>query len=347
MKTIIFYVMALLCLVATKLNAQSFSERAAQISDNIGTITKQQKDSLKVEIEAVNLLLEDNEITTAEADKRKKEYADKRANNIETLVAIEQEKLNQLVDDKVAGKVSNETRTKIGSITITTREDNDTIKVVRSYGDKRTTSQFVFAIGVNRLVTDGKIDDSNFEWRSDYYEWGLSFNSRLAKNHNLLHLKYGLSLQYNNLRPNNNQIFVNDNGQTVLQYSGRENIDVARLRYVNLVVPMHLEFDFTKKKVVDDKTYFPSHKSFRIGLGGYVGANVKEKQIIKYENEQGQDVKERRKGDYNVSDFVYGVSAYVGYKEVSLYAKYDLQSTFSNNAIDQNTLSMGVRFDFN
>ena len=347
MKTITFYVVALLCLLATKMNAQTFGDRAAQIAQNIEKVTKEQKDSLKVEIEGVNLLLDHNEITNTEADKRKKEFAEKRAANIEAMVAVEQDKLNQLVNDRVDGKVSNERKTQIGSITITTREDNDSIKVVRVQGDRRTTSQFVFAIGVNRLLTDGKMDEGNFEWRSDYYEWGVSFNSRLAENNNLLHLKYGLSLQYNNLRPNNNQIFVNRDGQTVLEYSGRENIDVARLRYVNLVVPMHLEFDFTKKKVVDGKTYFPSHKSFRAGIGGYVGVNVKEKQIIKYENEDGQDVKEKRKGDYNLSEFVYGVSAYVGYKEVSLYAKYDLQPTFSNNAVDQNTLSLGVRFDLN
>lgn len=348
MKTIIFYVVALLCLVATKLSAQTFSDRAALISENIERITKEQKDSLKMEVESVNKLLENNQIDYAESEKRKKEYAQLRADKIETLVAAEQEKLNQLVNDKVDGKVSDEKTTKIGALYITTKEDHDTTTVVKEYHYKRTTSQFVFAIGVNRLVTDGKIDNDNFEWRSDYYEWGVSLNTRLAQNNNLLHLKYGLSLQYNNLRPNNNQVFAtNGTGQTMLEYSGVENVKVSRFRYVSLVVPVHLEFDFSKKQTNGDKTYFPSHESFRIGLGGYAGFNVKEKQILKYDDVEGHKVFDKRKGDYNVNDFVYGVSAYVGYKEVSLYAKYDLQPLFANNPVDQNSLALGIRFDFN
>jgi hypothetical protein len=339
MKTITFYVVALLCLVATKMNGQSFSERAGDISNNIERITKRQKDSLKTEVDAVNLLLEKNEITAAEADARKKEYAEKRAKNIEDQVSVEEQKLADLVKDKVDGNIIDSTR----RITIVWGNNNKIKKRVQKY--RRTTSQFVYAIGVNRALTDGKADD-NYKWRSDFYEVGVSWNTRLAKNNNLLHAKYGLSVQYNNLRAADDKIFAVDGNKTILVDAGR-NIDVARLRYVNLVVPAHLEFDFTKKKTDGDKTYFPTHKSFRVGLGGYAGVNVKEKQIIKYTNADGNDVKDKTKGDYNVSDFVYGVSAYVSYGEIGLYAKYDLQPIFANNDIDQNNLSLGIRFDFN
>jgi hypothetical protein len=348
MKTITFYVVALLCLCATQLFAQeTFSERANAIGNRIELITKQQKDSLKDEVEAINLQLEKNEITTAQADAKKQELAQKRAANIETLVAIEEQKLSDLVKDKVDGKIEESK----GFRKFTFRYDSngynskDSTKT-KNYTYKRTTSQFVFAIGVNRLVSDGEVDTENYKWRSDFYEWGVTWNTRLAKNNNLLHLKYGLSLQYNNLRPDSNKVFETEGNQTVLVDAGR-NIDVARLRYVNLVVPMHLEFDFTKKTMVDDKVSFPSHKSFRVGLGGFAGFNVKEKQIVKYTNDNGNDVKKKTKGYYNVNDFVYGVSAYVGYGQYSLYAKYDLQPVFNNNEIDQNNLSLGIRFDFN
>ncbi len=48
-----------------------------------------------------------------------------------------------------------------------------------------------------------------------------------------------------------------------------------------------------------------------------------------------------------MNDFIYGVSTYIGYKETSLYLKYDLNPMFKNNAIKQNNISLGVRFDFN
>jgi len=342
MKTITFYVVAALCLLATKLNAQeTFEERVAGIATNIERITKEQKDSLKVEVEQVNKMLDKKEISSEEAAKRKEDLADQRAEKIEKLVEVEEEKLNELVKDKVDGKLTDNGTKKFE---FKFKSADSIKKAERSY--RRTTSQFVFAFGVNRLVTDDKIDNDNFKWRSDFYEWGVSWNTRIFKNNNLLHLKYGLSLQYNNLRPENNRIFeTTEDGQTILVDAGRD-LELSRLRYVNLVVPMHLEFDLTKKQTSDDRVYYPSHKSVRLGLGGYAGVNVKEKQILRYE-EDGHDVKQKQKGDFNVNDFVYGVSAYLGYGEVSLYAKYDLQPVFQNNTVDSNNLSLGIRFDFN
>ncbi|MGV3460008.1 MAG: hypothetical protein ACO1N9_06090 [Flavobacterium sp.] len=346
MKTITFYVAALLCLVATKLTAQeSFSERVDAISKNMETITKTQKDSLKIEVEQVNQQLQAGTINAAEADVKKQQLADMRAKKIEDGINAEQVKLEQLINDKVEGKIA--ASPKKGRFSFEydkgDKNENDTLKQMSF---KRTTSQFVFALGVNRLVVDDKIDHDSFEDRSDFYEWGLSFNTRMLKNNNLLHLKYGLSLQYNNLRPENNKKFATTaDGQTGLVDSGLD-LKVSRFRYVNLVIPVHIEFDFTPKKVNGDMTYFPSHESFRIGFGGYAGINVKEKQILKY-SENDHKIRHKEKGDFNVNDFTYGLSAYVGYGQVALYAKYDLQPVFANNAVDAQNLSMGVRFDFN
>ncbi|MFP9112427.1 hypothetical protein ACLI1A_00690 [Flavobacterium sp. RHBU_3] len=347
MKAITFYVMALLCFVATKMHGQTFAQRAAKISENIEKITKEEKDSLKVEVDAVNLLLEKNEISTNDADDRKREYAEKRARNIENRVGVEEEKLAALVKDKVDGKINENFHTKRLKISYDTDgnelKNDSTENKWHEY--KRTTSQFVYALGVNRMVKDGAAADG-FAWRSDFYEVGVTWNTRLLKDHNLLHAKYGLSLQYNNLRPDGDKVFAVDGNQTMLVDFGRK-VDVARLRYVNLVVPAHLEFDFTKKKVKDDKVYFPTYKSFRVGIGGYAGLNVKEKQIIKYHDENDNKVKNKTKGDYNVNDFVYGLSAYVGYDAFSIYAKYDLQEVFTHSFAGYNNFSLGVRFDIN
>lgn len=346
MRTVIFYVVASLCLFVSQLNAQTFEERVHQISKNIDRITQQQKDSLKIEVEKVNRMLENGEIAEEEADKLKKDYAAKRARNIEQKVAIEEERLTGVVKDKIDGKLDAlEVTYTFGPFNYDKEVVFDSVKKKKPRVHRRTTSQFVFAIGANRIVADGEIDDDDFKGRSEFYEWGVSWNTRLLQNNNLLHLKYGASLQYNNLRPDNNKVFATEDGKTFLVESDKD-IDMARLRYVNLVMPVHLELDFTKKKVNEDKTYYPTHESFRIGFGGYVGVNVKEKQILKY-NENGHKVKHKEKGDFNVNDVVYGVSAYVGYGQVSLYAKYDLQPLFSDNDVDHNNLSMGVRFDFN
>ncbi|TPD65624.1 porin family protein [Flavobacterium microcysteis] len=349
MQKIIFYAMILLCLFASKAIAQqTFEQRAKAIALRIESITKEEKDALKDEVEAVNKLLDSGDISLEEADKRKLELADVRAKNIETRVGMEEAKLTDLVREKVDGKLPAEGRRTAFSIYWDKDSPRrDTIRNDRS--ESRTTSQFVFAVGLNNVVTDGdlsSVEGSDYRvWGSHFYEWGVAFNTRLAKNHNLLHAKYGLSLMYNNLRPTDNRSFVVNGNKTTLE-TNPIHLKDSRFRNVYLVVPVHLELDFTKKRVTEKKTYFRSHESFRMGIGGYAGINVKSKQILRYEIDD-HNVKERTKGDYNVNDFIYGLSAYVGYGEVSLYVKYDLSPIFRNNAVDQNNISMGIRFDLN
>ena len=62
--------------------------------------------------------------------------------------------------------------------------------------------------------------------------------------------------------------------------------------------------------------------------------------------EDGDRVKQKIRRNFNASDFIYGLSAYVGIGTTSLYAKYDLNSLFKDQAVDQNNISLGVRFDF-
>src|SRR5690606_20830345 len=97
-----------------------------------------------------------------------------------------------------------------------------------------------------------------------------TYNTRLLKNHNLLHVKYGLSLMYNNLRPTENHSFAVNGDQTDL-IANAAHLKESRFRNVYLVAPVHLEFDFSKGEKNDGKSNFRTHKGFRLGLGGYAG----------------------------------------------------------------------------
>ena len=345
----------------------SFEDKAKAIANNIEMITTEEKNALKKEVEAIDVQVSEGKITAEKAQELKTNIAQERANNIETKVAIEEAKLVQLVQDKVDGKIADEVSKKRGGTRIvlggsdgeigenTTEIDLGSMKIYNGNEDKkerkskRTTSQFVFAFGLNNVITDGEsLNDSDFKvWGSHFYEWGITYNSRILKNNNLLHAKYGLSLMYNNLRPTDNRYFVKNGDQTDLVKSTIK-LDDSRFRNVYLTAPLHLEFDFTPKKLSKDgtKTYFRTHESVRLGIGGYGGVRIKSKQILKYEIDDVK-IKEKQKGDFNVSDFTYGLSAYLGYGQTSLYVKYDLNPMFKNNNIDQNNVSLGLRFDFN
>ena len=349
--------------------AISFEERAKEIGNQIEKITTEEKNALKKEVEAIDAQVIEGEISAEKGKQLKTKTASERANNIETKVAFEEAKLAQLVKDKVDGKIADakedskrggttivlggsandsigkyKTEINIGSLKIYNGEEDKILKKSR-----RTTSQFVFAMGINNVITEGEnLENSDFRvLGSHFYEWGMTLNSRILKNNNLLHAKYGLSLQYNNLRPTDNRYFETNGNQTDLVVAAN-HLNESRFRNVYLTAPIHLEFDFTPKKISADgtKTYFRTHESFRLGIGGYAGIRLKSKQILKYELDDLK-IKDKQKGDFNVSDFNYGLSAYLGYGTTSLYVKYDLNNMFKDNNVAQNNVSLGIRFDFN
>ncbi|MBN9284002.1 MULTISPECIES: hypothetical protein [unclassified Flavobacterium] len=352
MQKIIFYVVALLCLVVTKIQAQeTFEQRAKVIAENIENITREEKKILKDKVDVINTQLENKSITREEADKMKMEAATFHAKRIEERVAFEESRLNTLIKEKVDGKIQEAsadsvTSKRVSIIEVRYRKGNGNGKR-KEVIEKRTTSQLVLAGGVNNLVTGGAVANSKFRyWGSHFYEFGLTFNTRIMKNNNLLHAKYGMSLVYNNLRAVDNQYFVKNNDQTELVTSSTW-LSESRLRNIQLIFPAHLEFDFTPKKVNEKgETRFRTHRSGRIGIGGYIGANLQTRQFLEYQRD-GFEVEEKQKSNFNTNGFVYGLSAYVGYRSTSLYLKYDLNPLFKNNSADQNNISLGLRFDLN
>lgn len=355
MTKIIFYLTVFILLCMSKIHAQdpihkdekekkTFESEVKSISSKIENITKEEKSDLKIEVEAVNVELENGKITKEEAETKKQKLAETRAKNIEVRVAIEQQKLQDIVQQKVDGKI------KVADSTHQSYAFYFPAMKVKNKNDKtekRTTSQFVFAFGANNLVTNKAVANSDFRyWQSHFYEWGFTENTRIFKNHNLLHLKYGFSVMYNNLRPTDNRYFVPaSNSQTNLEVFP-DKLEDSRFKNVYLVAPLHLEFDFSGNKSNYGNSSFSSHKGVRFGIGGYGGFRIKSKQKLYY-NIDDDKIRIKTKGDFNANDFIYGVSTYLGYKETSLYLKYDLNPLFKNNAVDQNNISLGVRFDFN
>ncbi|OUD27669.1 hypothetical protein [Flavobacterium psychrophilum] len=351
MRNLIIYLAVFLCSIANSLQAQeSFEARAKAIASNIEKITKEEKEALKKQVEEVNVALGKNSITQQQADEKKMQFATTSANNIESRIAVEESKLSELVKEKVEGNVGNVDTTRVFgrvlSISILDKEKKKKYKNESS--EKRTTSQIVIATGFNNLVTNGRIANSDFGYlRSEFLEWGYTHNTRLLESNNLLHLKYGFSFMYNTLTPTNNRSFEVNGDQTNLvtnQFKLRKND--SYFKNVFITIPLHLEFDFSKSKTINDKVFFRSHRGFRLGIGGFVGYNTNAKQFLSYDLD-GHRVSVKQKGNWNTNDWNYGLSSYIGYGQISLYAKYDLNPMFKNNPVKQNNISLGIRLDLN
>lgn len=313
-------------------------------------IKNQEKEFLKAEVEAINRRLENADISNEEAEILKKEAAKKRALNIENRIAIVSNKIS-LLQRNEEGYNANEDEelSKIG-ISIGGEEGsfagiNITNKNKPKKYDLRTTSDFVLAFGLNNAIIEGEnLDDSPYKFGgSRFFEIGWAWKTRVFKNSNFLRLKYGYSFQINGLKPKDNNYFVQDGNQTILE-EFPEDLKKSKLSITNLVFPVHFEFGPSKK--IDKDTYFrySTDNQFKIGIGGYAGFNIGSRQKLKYELD-GERTKDKQKKSFNTTNLVYGLSTYIAFDEVALYVKYDLSPIFKNQAIDQNNISLGVRFD--
>lgn len=319
-------------------------------------ITEQEKTALKEEVASINDRLEKGSITEAEARALKEEAATKRARNIENRLAIIDNRIDFLkrngADVVELDSMDIKPRVVIG-IGGEDDEDDSIFGIrIREYPDsspvkydRRTYSDFVMAIGFNNALIDGQsLEDSPYKLGgSRFFEMGLQWRTRVFKESNWLRLHYGLSFQFNGLKPENNQYFVQIGDQTELQEFDGE-LRKSKLRMDNLVFPIHFEFGPSKVYRSDNKIRYSLKKQFRIGIGAYGGFNIGTRQKLKY-TLNGEDVKDKLKRDYNTSDLVYGLSAYAGFDNTLLYVKYDLNPIFKDAAVEQRNISLGLRFD--
>lgn len=313
---------------------------------------QEEKDALKRDVENINARLQSGAITETEAETLKQAAAEKHALNIENRISIVD---NQLLLIKRNGIDS----TKITGTTIVFGLGQDDVDNDRIFGvkvrkgsrgeikkyDRRTTTGFVFAFGLNNVITEGEsLQDSDFKVAgSRFAELGWVWKTRVFKNTNWMRIKYGVSFQFNGLKPTDNRVFVDTGEQTELQIYPL-NLDKSKFRMDNLVIPIHFEFGPSKKMEHKDYFRYDTSEQFVFGLGGYAGVNLSARQKLKFE-EDGENQNQKLKADYNTNNFVYGLSAYVGLGATSVYAKYDLNTIFKNNTVAQRNISLGLRFD--
>lgn len=346
-----------------QLNAQDASEQS-EVDKKIELLEElkekvksREKEALKQEIEVINKRFNKGEISKEEQERLKKEVAKARALNIENRIAILENKIDLLrrnpdADVDMPDEYYNYGRrftirlggseTKDGWVFVGNNKYDKPVTY-----DKRTVSDLVVAFGLNNAIVEGEsIEDSPYKiGGSRFFELGWAWRTRVFKNSNWLRVKYGFSFQFNGLKPKDNKYFVEDGDQTYLE-TFEHDLRKSKLTITNLVFPLHFEFGPSKKIERDDYFRYSTRNRFKMGVGGYAGFNIGTRQKLKYKVD-GEKVKDKIKRDYNTTNLVYGLSAYVAFDDIALYAKYDLSPIFKNQAVDQNNISIGLRFDMN
>ena len=324
-----------------------------QLREQKKEIIVEEKRALKQEVAAINARLERDEIGWEEAERLKGAAAKKRALNIKNRITI--------IDNQIALLKRETEEQEEWTIDLEEEYENEAEyeneERENAWLDKdvssRTTSYLVVAAGFNNALAEGQaLNDSDFKiGGSRFFEIGISWRSRVFEDSNWLRLKYGFSFQFNGLKPTENRFFVEQGELTVLKHYPPEGetriaLDKSKFRMDNLVFPLFFEFGPSRRVETDDEIWFSTEDKFRIGIGGYAGINLGERQKLKFESE-GEEVKRKLKGAYHTNSFIYGLSAYTGFGSTVLYAKYDLNTIFKEPNPELHNISVGFRFDLN
>lgn len=349
-----YLVVLLVLLCAENLPAQDVDVRNYKIEElerKKEAIKNSEREALKLEVEQINKRMDNGGLNREEADILKRKAADNHARNIENKLVIIDNYIDLLKRNGELDLNMDMERIVIGFGA--EEEGGDKIFGVKVNSgnqhkekyDLRTYSSLIIAVGLNNALIDGEsLQDTPYKvGGSRFFELGYAWRTRVFKNTNLVRFNYGVSFQFNGLKPKGNNYFVSSGDQTMLE-EFEYDLDKSKFRMDNLVFPVHLEFGPSRKKTTDKTIRYSLHKQFRLGLGGYAGFNIGSRQKLKY-NRDGNRVKDKFKRDYNTNDFVYGLSAYTGVGEALIYVKYDLNPIFNNALVEQHNISLGLRFD--
>ena len=358
------------------ITAQDFKDKIAQTKRSIDSIVTAEKAQLKERLRTIDYRLDRKEITEIESRDLKREASKEAAEAIRIKTREQSEKLSALLHQRIAEKhlsdsiiYKKEMQKVIDSVDIEnrpTKTERTEVYVDRNYVHidhngiyigqvpyreedyyesdyKRTQGGGYFALAFHNLNSSEHFSNNHFRlWGSKSVEIGYIRNTRLLKNNNLLHLNYGLSWMMDKLKMKEDEHFVKNGNITEIVPYPKETIK-SKFKTMYLILPINLEFDLTDSFTYNDKTYYPTHQAFRVGVGTYVGALLTTKQKVKY-TENGSTHKDMNRKYYNVNEWTYGVSAHIGYGNFAFYARYSLVPLFTNNPINEYPFSVGIRF---
>lgn len=337
---------------------EDYQKKIKELKTQRELVEKQEKEALKEEITLIEGQLEASEIDQQEAQKLKGAAAERRALNIKNRQAIIDNEIALLERNKDEAIVLKDSVSEIKERTIVMEspDDDDDCEFFglgcdywdwdrpHKY-DKRTYSDLVIAFGFSNAEIEGQsLEQTPYKVAgSRFFEIGWNWRTRVFKNSNFLRFHYGFSFQFNGIKPKGNNTFVVQDGQVVLE-EFEYDLRKSKFRMDNLVFPIHFEIGPSKKRVSGDRVRYSLNNQFRFGIGGYGGVNLGARQKLKYTRD-GERIKDKLIGGYNTSDFIYGLSSYMGVEGVLLYFKYDLNPIFQDADVRQRFIALGLRLD--
>lgn len=201
---------------------------------------------------------------------------------------------------------------------------------------RRTDDEFVIDLGLNNYLENDKFpDESNAAYGlrplgSRYIALGYQLQTRIGGRKSPLSFNYGIEFSANNFMFDRDVIITK--GTDAIEFTeANRNLRKSKLTvwYVSLpVMPVMLDFGRRGR--------------FRIGAGGYAGYRIHSYSKIMYFEDGKQ--KDHNSSNFYLSNFRYGLIGQIGFKDINIFVKYDLNPLFSEGkGPDLRAISFGIR----
>ncbi|AII53771.1 porin family protein [Hymenobacter sp. APR13] len=218
--------------------------------------------------------------------------------------------------------------------------ESDSLKAAKraQKANRSGHSDFGIDLGLNALtnksVQQNQLSPSLRTAASRYVSLNWHYLQRLGSQRSPLYLLTGPELSFNNYMLEGSQRLVSVNGTTRIVTAPDLNLEKSKLATTALNLPVMAMLNFRNAK---------SKSVFRVGAGGFVGYRLGSHTKIKY-NDGEHTRKDKDRDSFNLTDFQYGLQGTVGLRSVTLFAKYNLNDFFKNdaNSFQAQTLSFGI-----
>ncbi|MEJ8756557.1 outer membrane beta-barrel protein [Pontibacter sp. H259] len=221
-------------------------------------------------------------------------------------------------------------------IEINTSDDDDTTKHNHVENYKATRFNFDLDLGLNAFVNE---DDAAFipdlkPMGSRYVSLNSHMISQIGGKKSPLYIVSGLEFAFNNYMFDKNYIIQDIDDNTVFTKIEERQYEKSKLATSSVNVPIMPMLKFKREN---------GKEGFHIGAGGFAGYRLGSHSKLKFE-ENDNTTKDKDHGSFNLSDFQYGLTGVIGYNDLSLFVKYNMNDLFKENRGPQvSVISFGLR----
>ena len=322
MGLVCFYASSISAQVNIKLNLPSkketeispvVKEKVEEYAASINSIIQQEKILMEAELK----VLQSKNLDKGEFEKQKAEISENYAEKIDQKIEALGFDLDSVIQKQVRYSLLNAD---------ITSEEELKANLLKKYRATRSLDPY-FSYGIMNLTNSSPKNDldNNIGFNSNL-EFGMKLNYQFSRT-SPWGLTSGIGFSWRTVRLDNNKIFSKDsNGQMYIQnYAG--NIDKSKLRTGYLMVPIGLQYNFSKLKNVGMDIQYRSYKrGFRVEGNLYGGVQMSTKNIV-----AGNDDDFRNRSNYQVNPFVYGAQLNFSYNSLSLFVKKDFSNYFKGS----------------